>query len=125
MKNVKKIVASIAVLAMVLAATAAFATPVYARGWGAGCCRVQGQGPRSTTQAHRYFNAYGAEVAFQPRSLWQDEDGNVMFGRSCWFLDADGTIVSAWNNQVFDADGNPVVWGGQGWGDCCALFWGQ
>ena len=123
MKHLKKIVTATMVITML----AASATPTYARGIGGGCCRgrgIQSQN-RVAPQAHRYFNAYGTEVTFQPRNLWQDDDGNVMFGRGCWFLDAGGNVVNAWNSQVFDADGNAVVWGGAGWGYCCALFWGE
>jgi hypothetical protein len=132
MKHMKKIVLASLALAIVLIASTAFAAPAYARGRSGGsCCRgssgaSQQQSNISRNQAvqrAQYFNADGVQVTFRPANLWQDADGNAMFGRGCWFVDENGKIVSIWNEQVFDADGNPVIWGGNGWGDCCAAFW--
>ena len=121
MKLTKKVVALVMACAVVLVVSTAFVSPVYARGWGGGgCCRrVAPTSQRAVPQSHQYFNVDGTSVTFTPANLWQDADGNVMFGRGCWFVDADGNTVNAWGTQVFDAEGNPVVWGGQGWGGCC------
>lgn len=108
MKKLKNMKPALGVLALSLLATTAFTTPVEARGFGGGfgggCCRL------APSQARRYFNEEGIEVTFQPRHLWQDSQGNMMFGRGCWFLDENGNVVSAWNSQVFDADGNAVMY---------------
>jgi len=123
----KKFVTLATVLVTVLVASTAFAAPVYARGWGGGCCRGWGAVPSAQGTAvpqAQYFNADGTQVTFQPSNLWQDSAGNVMFGRGCWYYDANGNVVNAWNSQVFDADGNPVIWGGYGWGACCVAYWG-
>lgn len=121
MRNLKSkhVLAMILVVIMSVGAS----STAFARGFGGGRM-MQGQ----QAEALLVYNEQGFAVNSRG-GLWQDADGNAMFGYGCWFYDADGNVVSAWGQQVFDADGNAIPWEDRGFGrgqgrgqgsGCCA-----
>ncbi|MCL1996011.1 MAG: hypothetical protein FWG63_07395 [Defluviitaleaceae bacterium] len=80
--------------------------------------------PVSTAQ---FFTEDGFPVNWQG-GFRQNVSGDWQFGRGCWFVDADGNVVSAWGSRMFDAAGNPVpggYFGGGCWGPGGCWRWQQ
>jgi hypothetical protein len=111
MKVMGRLAAMCLAMCLVLIMGMAFTSTVYAR------CRGGRWAPETTVQ---FFTADGVEVNWQG-GFSQNDAGNWMFGRGCWFVDDDGNVVNVWGSRIYCADGYPASgnfgdrgrWGGR------------
>ena len=110
-----KLARRLTILVLVLIMSLAVALPVHARGRGRGAIGAM-QGATITT-SQQFFTSNGTAVNWQ--GGFTQNDTGWMFGRGCWYIDADGNVVSVWGHMIYDADGNPIPRNWNDWGAWC------